>query len=63
VFRVNHPTTWSADTDSVDDDDDDVPDLVPVIPGCIGIHQDETLMPDANRLMDLWKGGAKTKKG
>ena len=56
---VNRPTVWSADPDG----DDDVPGLVPVIPGGIRMHQDEKLVPDANRLMELWKGAAKTKTG
>ena len=30
---VNRPTRWSADPDGEDDDDNDVPDLVPAIPG------------------------------
>jgi hypothetical protein len=44
---VNRPTRWSADPDCEDDDDNDVPDLVPAIPGGIGIHIDETLVSDA----------------
>ncbi len=50
---VNRPTSWSADQDGEDDDDNDVPNLVPVIPGGIGMQQDEILVPDANRLMEL----------
>jgi hypothetical protein len=61
---VNRPTRWSADPDGEDDDTDasdfDAPDLVPTIPGGIRIHTDETLVPDANRLMELWKGAVKT---
>jgi hypothetical protein len=52
-----------ADQDSEDDDDDDVPNLVPVLSCGIQMHQDEILVPDANRLMELWKGEAKTKPG
>ena len=53
---VNRPTTWSAAPDG-----EDGPYLVPAIPGVIGIHIDETLVPDANRSMEMWKGAAKTK--
>ncbi len=58
AFYVNRPTLWSAASDGDDD-----PGSIPVIPGGIRMHEDEELEPDYNRLMELWKGAAKTKTG
>ena len=57
---VNHPMTWSA---APDREDHDGQFLVPAIPGCIEMHRDEKLVPDANRLMEMWKGAVQTKEG